>query len=195
MIVTKFFLPRIAGNELGSISQSQINSGCLLLPHPRSCTPPPRAVSPECSSAYFVHKLLLLWALSWVPGIRKHRGHPRPEPWGSTAAPMFHPPPLWTVHPRADSSLHDSAEPQPTPTQWERHSFHRKEAKRRAPRGQNKVSTLQSRGQPAAIAVTNHVSRLMREPHRMAVTKQSIWGHSGMIFFTSRHELLYNNWD
>ena len=80
MIVTKFFLPKIAGNELGSISQSQINSGCLLLPHPCSCTPPPRAVSPECSSVYFVHKLLLLWALSWVPGTRKHKGHPRPSP-------------------------------------------------------------------------------------------------------------------
>ena len=194
MTVTKFFLPKIAGNELSSISQSQIYSGCLL-PHPCSSTPPPMAASPECSWVHFVHKLLLLWALSWVPGIRKHQGIPCPEPWGSTAAPIFHPPPLWTVHPQADTSLHDSAEPQPTPTQWELHSFHRKEAKRRVQGGQNKVSKLQSRGQPVAIVVTNHVSRLTTETHGMVVTNQSIWGQSGMIFFTSRHESLYNNWD
>lgn len=137
--------------------------------------------SPERSSVHFVYKQLLLWALSWVPGTRKWLGS-HTEPWGSTAAPIFHPRPLWTVYPRADSSLHDSAEPQPAPTQWELHSFHGKEAKLTARSGQNIVSKPQSRGQPVAIVVTIHVSRPTTETHGTAVTNRASEASLGWLY-------------
>lgn len=58
--------------------------------------------SPEYSSVHFVHKQLLVWALSWVSGRRKRLGSPI-EPWGSIEAPICHPRPLWTVYPPAHS--------------------------------------------------------------------------------------------
>lgn len=104
MTVIKFFFPKVAVNELGSQANTRYSQAHFSSSIPAHSPFLPGPASPECSSVHFVHKQLLLWALSWVLGIRQRLRSPT-ETWGSTAAPIFHPRPLWTVHPPADLIL------------------------------------------------------------------------------------------
>lgn len=160
MTVTKcffFFFPKDCWQWTWLTTKNQVYSG-FLLPHHCPSTPPPVPCIPRA--------LLCTLCTQTAPSVSPFPGsynNERPGSpirlWALTATPIFCPRPLGSMCSSRLSSLHDSPEPQPAPTQWEHHSFCGKEAKPRAQHGQNKVSELQSRVQPVATAVSICVSR------------------------------------